>query len=91
MRSAGLWPSPEEAGRAEPGEASSGLPKSVHLLAGLEQAATTIRQFDLAVVPGLLQTSDYAPEAGVLYFTRAEIAAWIGGVQDHEFDDVAEH
>lgn len=32
-----------------------------------------------------------APEAGVLYFTRAEMAAWIGGVQDHEFDDLAEH
>ena len=39
---------------------SSALPKSVHLLAGLEQAATTIRQFELALVPGLLQTSDYA-------------------------------
>lgn len=39
---------------------SSALPKSVHLLVGLEQAATTIRQFELALVPGLLQTSDYA-------------------------------
>jgi hypothetical protein len=29
-----------------------------------------------------------APEAGALFFTRAEMAAWIGGVQDHEFDDV---
>ena len=29
-----------------------------------------------------------APEAGVLFFTRAEMAAWIGGVQDHEFDDL---
>lgn len=39
---------------------TSGLPKGVHLLAGLEQAASTIRQFELALVPGLLQTSDYA-------------------------------
>lgn len=39
---------------------SSALPKSVHLLAGLEQAASTVRQFELALVPGLLQTSDYA-------------------------------
>lgn len=39
---------------------SSGLPKGVHLLAGLEQAATNVRQFELALVPGLLQTSDYA-------------------------------
>lgn len=31
-----------------------------------------------------------APDAGVLFFTRAEMAAWIGGVQDHEFDDLAE-
>lgn len=38
---------------------SSGLPKVTHLLAGLEQAATHIRQFELALVPGLLQTSDY--------------------------------
>lgn len=38
---------------------SSALPKSGHLLVGLEQAATTIRQFELALVPGLLQTSDY--------------------------------
>jgi hypothetical protein len=29
-----------------------------------------------------------APEAGVLFFTRVEMAAWIGGVQDHEFDDL---
>ncbi|MDQ3990096.1 MAG: DUF5753 domain-containing protein [Actinomycetota bacterium] len=36
------------------------LPKSFQTMAGLEQAATTVRQFELAVVPGLLQTSDYA-------------------------------
>ena len=39
---------------------SSALPKSFQTMAGLEQAATTVRQFELAVVPGLLQTSDYA-------------------------------
>ena len=39
---------------------STALPKSVHLLAGLEQAATTIRQVEIVVIPGLLQTSDYA-------------------------------
>lgn len=39
---------------------SSALPKSAHLLVGLEQAASTIRQFELALMPGLLQTSDYA-------------------------------
>jgi hypothetical protein len=27
--------------------------------------------------------------AGALLFTRAEIAAWIAGIQHHEFDDLA--
>lgn len=39
---------------------ASALPKRAHLLAGLEQAATTIREFQLVLIPGLLQTSDYA-------------------------------
>ncbi|WP_131770579.1 helix-turn-helix domain-containing protein [Candidatus Protofrankia californiensis] len=39
---------------------SSAVPKDTHTLVGLEQAASTIRQFELALVPGLLQTSDYA-------------------------------
>lgn len=39
---------------------SSALPKLSQTMAGLEQAATTMRQFELALVPGLLQTSDYA-------------------------------
>jgi hypothetical protein len=45
---------------------STALPKAVHLLAGLEQAATTIREFQLVLLPGLLQTSEY---------TRAVVAA----------------
>jgi hypothetical protein len=39
---------------------TSPVPKPAQTLIGLEQAATTVRQFELAVVPGLLQTSDYA-------------------------------
>ncbi|MGH3903750.1 MAG: helix-turn-helix domain-containing protein [Pseudonocardiaceae bacterium] len=39
---------------------SSALPKLTQTMVGLEQAATTVRQFELALVPGLLQTSDYA-------------------------------
>ncbi|MGH3751348.1 MAG: helix-turn-helix domain-containing protein [Pseudonocardiaceae bacterium] len=39
---------------------SSALPKPYQTMVGLEQAATTVRQFELALVPGLLQTSDYA-------------------------------
>lgn len=39
---------------------SSALPKVFHTMAGLECAASTIREFGLAAVPGLLQTSDYA-------------------------------
>ncbi|MGQ0778819.1 MAG: helix-turn-helix domain-containing protein [Pseudonocardiales bacterium] len=39
---------------------SSALPKHTQIMVGLEQAATTIHQFELALVPGLLQTSDYA-------------------------------
>lgn len=31
-----------------------------------------------------------APDAGTLFFTRAEMAAWIAGVQAHEFDDLGE-
>ncbi|MGH3827068.1 MAG: DUF5753 domain-containing protein, partial [Pseudonocardiaceae bacterium] len=38
---------------------SSALPKPFQTLVGLEQAATTVRDFALALVPGLLQTSDY--------------------------------
>jgi len=29
-----------------------------------------------------------APDAGVVYFTRAEMAAWIAGVKNAEFDDL---
>jgi transcriptional regulator with XRE-family HTH domain len=39
---------------------TSPIPKPAQTLVGLEQAATTVRQFELALVPGLLQTSDYA-------------------------------
>ncbi|MGH3822608.1 MAG: DUF5753 domain-containing protein [Pseudonocardiaceae bacterium] len=39
---------------------SSALPKLAQTIVGLEQAATTIRQFELTLVPGLLQTSDFA-------------------------------
>jgi Domain of unknown function (DUF5753)/Helix-turn-helix domain len=39
---------------------SSAVPKPYQTMVGLEQAATTVRQFELALVPGLLQTSDYA-------------------------------
>ena len=39
---------------------SSALPKLAQTIVGLEQAATTVREFALALVPGLLQTSDYA-------------------------------
>lgn len=39
---------------------TSPIPKPAQTLVGLEQAATTMRQFELALVPGLLQTSDYA-------------------------------
>ncbi len=39
---------------------SSALPKHFHTFAGLEQAATALRVFELALVPGLLQTYDYA-------------------------------
>ncbi|QUH04553.1 helix-turn-helix domain-containing protein [Saccharopolyspora erythraea] len=39
---------------------SSAMPKHLYTFVGLEQAATTIRQFELALVRGLLQTSEYA-------------------------------
>ncbi len=39
---------------------SSALPKPYQTMVGLEQAATMMRQFELALMPGLLQTSDYA-------------------------------
>jgi Domain of unknown function (DUF5753)/Helix-turn-helix domain len=39
---------------------SSALPNPPQTMVGLEQAATMMRQFELALVPGLLQTSDYA-------------------------------
>jgi Domain of unknown function (DUF5753)/Helix-turn-helix domain len=39
---------------------SGALPKPYQTMVGLEQAATTVRQFALALVPGLLQTSDFA-------------------------------
>ncbi len=39
---------------------SSPLLKATQTMVGLEQAATTMRQFELALMPGLLQTSDYA-------------------------------
>lgn len=39
---------------------SSALPTSFHTMAGLERAATVIRDFEQSLVPGLLQTSAYA-------------------------------
>ncbi|MGH3930227.1 MAG: helix-turn-helix domain-containing protein [Pseudonocardiaceae bacterium] len=39
---------------------NSPIPKPHQTMVGLEQAATTMRQFELALVPGLLQTSDFA-------------------------------
>ncbi|MBB5907176.1 helix-turn-helix domain-containing protein [Actinoalloteichus hymeniacidonis] len=39
---------------------TSAIPKHFQTFVGLEAAATEIRQFDLALIPGLLQTSDYA-------------------------------
>ncbi|MGH4013350.1 MAG: helix-turn-helix domain-containing protein [Pseudonocardiaceae bacterium] len=39
---------------------TSPIPKLTQTMVGLEQAATTVRQFELALMPGLLQTSDYA-------------------------------
>jgi Domain of unknown function (DUF5753)/Domain of unknown function (DUF397) len=39
---------------------SSALPRLTQIMVGLEQAATTVRQFELALMPGMLQTSDYA-------------------------------
>lgn len=38
----------------------SGLPRWFHLYVGLESAASTIRQYQAELVPGLLQTQDYA-------------------------------
>lgn len=38
----------------------SAVPKEGQTMIGLEQAAKTVRQFDLGLIPGLLQTSDYA-------------------------------
>lgn len=38
---------------------SSSLRQRSQILIGLEQVATTLHQFELALVPGLLQTSDY--------------------------------
>ncbi|MGH3803215.1 MAG: DUF5753 domain-containing protein, partial [Pseudonocardiaceae bacterium] len=39
---------------------TSAVPKPYQMMVGLEQAATMMRQFELALLPGLLQTSDYA-------------------------------
>jgi hypothetical protein len=39
---------------------ASAFPKHFQSFVGLEQVATTMRQFELALLPGLLQTSDYA-------------------------------
>ncbi len=36
------------------------LPNNYAMYVGLEGAATTVRNFELAVVPGLLQTEEYA-------------------------------
>ncbi|RJQ68803.1 XRE family transcriptional regulator [Pseudonocardiaceae bacterium YIM PH 21723] len=38
----------------------SALPESFQTYVGLESAATTIRQFEIGLMPGLLQTPDYA-------------------------------
>ncbi|APU16581.1 MULTISPECIES: helix-turn-helix domain-containing protein [Actinoalloteichus] len=39
---------------------TSAIPKKFQTFVGLEAAATEIRGFELALIPGLLQTSDYA-------------------------------
>jgi hypothetical protein len=49
------------------------------LFLGLESEADTIRDFELSMIPGLLQTSDYARELmrGLMSFDAAEIERWI--------------
>ncbi|HZE40486.1 MAG TPA: Scr1 family TA system antitoxin-like transcriptional regulator [Stackebrandtia sp.] len=39
---------------------SSAMPKTFHTMAGLERDAKEIRQWEIALIPGLMQTSDYA-------------------------------
>lgn len=55
---------------------STPIPGELRTYVGLEQAATTIRQWELALVPGLLQTSDYtrALFAGIEPTTPIELA-----------------
>ena len=49
------------------------------LFLGLESEADTIRDFELTMIPGLLQTSDYARELmrGLMSFDAAEIERWV--------------
>ncbi|MGH3763783.1 MAG: Scr1 family TA system antitoxin-like transcriptional regulator [Pseudonocardiaceae bacterium] len=53
---------------------SSALPKQFQIMVGLEQAATTVRQFELALMPGLLQTSDYARALMTTLLTLPDLA-----------------
>lgn len=49
------------------------------LFLGLESEADTIRDFELSMIPGLLQTGDYARELmrGLMSFDAAEIERWV--------------
>ena len=49
------------------------------LFLGLESEADTIRDFELTMIPGLLQTRDYARELmrGLMSFDAAEIDRWV--------------
>jgi transcriptional regulator with XRE-family HTH domain len=57
------------------------LPEETTTLLGFESAATNVRMFEQAVVPGLLQTEAYA---------RAMMAALAPGLSDEELDKYVE-
>ncbi len=51
----------------------------VQTLVGLEQAATTVRQFELALLPGLLQTPEYARALIAAIDRRPRSRCWRAG------------